>query len=297
LSNKQQILISIILPTFNHAKFLKKAVESVVNQSYIHWELIIVDNNSTDNTIDIVKSYSDKRIKYFKIQNYGVIAASRNLGISKAKGSWIAFLDSDDWWTPDKLIKCVKYLDNNTFDLIYHDLFLVSKPNQSIFKKLAKSRNLNSPIFEDLILNGNGILNSSALVRKDLLQRVGLLSCDLNKITWEDYDCWLRISKKTNQFHYIKETLGYYWAAGGNMTNPDRDLENANSIYNCYIKGHYDKIPSWILFSQGKALVKKGLIKEGISKYREISIVNYSFMEFFKANIKILETFLCKFKG
>ena len=80
------------------------------------------------------------------------------------------------------------------------------------------------------------------------------------------------------------------------MTNPDRDLENANSIYNCYIKGHYDKIPSWILFSQGKALVKKGLIKEGISKYREISIVNYSFMEFFKANIKILETFLCKFK-
>ena len=153
MSNKQQILISIILPTFNHAKFLKKAVESVVNQSYIHWELIIVDNNSTDNTIDIVKSYSDKRIKYFKIQNYGVIAASRNLGISKAKGSWIAFLDSDDWWTTDKLIKCVKYLDNNTFDLIYHDLFLVSKPNQSIFKKLAKSRNLNSPVFQDLILN------------------------------------------------------------------------------------------------------------------------------------------------
>lgn len=296
MSDKQQILISIILPTYNHANFLKKAIESVQCQSYNHWELIIIDNNSTDNTFEIVNTYSDKRIKYLKTQNHGVIAASRNLGISIAKGSWIAFLDSDDWWTTNKLIKCVKYLKGNTFDFIYHDLFLVSKTNQITFKKLAKSRNLNFPIFEDLLLNGNGILNSSALVRKDLLQKVGLLSCDQNKITWEDYDCWLRISKKTNKFHYIKETLGYYWAAGGNMTNPDRDFENANSIYKYYVKGHYDKIPFWILFSQGKALVKKGLIKEGISKFREISFVNYSFIEFSKANFKILEIFLKNFK-
>lgn len=297
MSNKQQILISIILPTYNHAKFLKKAIESVVCQSYIHWELIIIDNNSTDNTFEIVNTYSDKRIKYFKTQNNGVIAASRNLGISKAKGSWIAFLDSDDWWTIDKLSKCLKYINSNTIDLVYHDLFLVSKPNQIIFKKLASSRNLKPPIFEDLLLNGNGILNSSVLVKKDLLQKVGLLSCDLNKIAWEDYDCWLRISKKTNQFHYHRETLGYYWAAGGNMTNPDRDLENADSIYNFYIKDYYEKIPFWLLFSQGKAFIKKGLIKDGISKFREITIVKYSFIEFFKANIKILETFVNKLKG
>tara|TARA_B110000037_G_scaffold217775_1_gene279498 strand:+ start:670 stop:1542 length:873 start_codon:yes stop_codon:yes gene_type:complete len=289
-------LISIVLPTYNHAKFLKKAIESVINQSYINWELIIIDNNSTDGTFEIVNSYSDHRIRYIKIHNNGIIAASRNAGIRLSSGSWIAFIDSDDWWTRDKLSKSVEYINSNRFDLIYHDLFLVNKPNQNSFKKLARSRNLYFPIFEDLLLNGNGILNSSVLVRKDLLQEVGLISCDRNKITWEDFDCWLRISNKTNRFYYINEPLGYYWAAGGNMTNPDQDLKNALSIYNIYIKGRFDKIPSWILFSEGKALVKNGYTKEGILKFKKISLVNYSIIEFIKAQIKILQCFLIKYK-
>ena len=289
---KQQILISIILPTFNHAKFLKKAIESVISQSYINWELIIIDNNSTDETFDIVNSYSDRRIRYSKIQNNGVIAASRNHGISLSNGSWIAFLDSDDWWTKNKLSRSVEYINEDKFDLIYHDLFLVYKTNQKSYQRLARSRNLNSPVFEDLLLNGNGILNSSVIVRKDLLDEVGLISCDTDKITWEDYDCWLRISQRTNQFYYIKETLGYYWAAGGNMSNPDQDLKNANSIYNRYIKSYYDVVPSWIIFSEGKALVKKGHIKEGISKFKKISLTNYSLFEFTKAQLKILQSFI-----
>ena len=290
--NQQQILISIILPTFNHAKFLKKAIESVINQSYINWELIIIDNNSTDETSEIVSSYSDRRIIYSKIHNNGVIAASRNLGIRLSNGSWIAFIDSDDWWTNNKLSKSVEYINTNKFDLIYHDLFLVYKSNQNSFKKLARSRNLSFPVFEDLLLNGNGILNSSVLVRKELLEEVGLISCDTNKITWEDYDCWLRISRKTNRFYYIEETLGYYWAAGGNMTTPDQNLKNAKSIYNKYIKGCYDIIPSWILFSEGKALVKKGYIQEGISKFKKISFTNYSLIEFTKAQLKIIQSFI-----
>ena len=289
---KQQILISIILPTFNHAKFLKKAIESVISQSYINWELIIIDNNSTDETFDIVNSYSDRRIRYSKIQNNGVIAASRNHGISLSNGSWIAFLDSDDWWTKNKLSRSVEYINEDKFDLIYHDLFLVNKTNQKSYQRLARSRNLNSPVFEDLLLNGNGILNSSVIVRKDLLDEVGLISCDTDKITWEDYDCWLRISQRTNQFYYIKETLGYYWAAGGNMTTPDQNLKNAKSIYNKYIKGCYDIIPSWILLSEGKALVKKGYIQEGISKFKKISFTNYSLIEFTKAQLKIIQSFI-----
>jgi glycosyltransferase involved in cell wall biosynthesis len=289
---KQQILISIILPTFNHAKFLKKAIESVINQSYINWELIIIDNNSTDETFEIVNSYSDPRIIYSKINNDGVIAASRNQGIRLSNGSWIAFLDSDDWWNNNKLSRSVEYINEGKFDLIYHDLFLVNKPNQQSFKRLARSRNLYSPIFEDLLLNGNGISNSSVIVRKDLLEEIGLISCDTNKITWEDYDCWLRISKKTNRFYYIKETLGYYWAAGGNMTNPDQDLKNAKSIYDKYIKGNYDITPSWILFSEGKALVKKGYIQEGVSKFKKISFSNYSLIEFTKAQYKIIQSFI-----
>jgi glycosyltransferase involved in cell wall biosynthesis len=292
LSNQKQILISIILPTFNHAKFLKKAIESVIRQNYSNWELIIIDNNSVDETFEIINSYSDSRIKYHRIQNNGVIAASRNHGIRLSNGLWIAFIDSDDWWTNNKLSKSVEYINSDKFDLIYHDLFLVERPNQNSFKKLASSRSLKFPVFKDLLLNGNGILNSSVLVRKSILEDVGLISCDISKITWEDYDCWMRISNKSNRFCYIKETLGYYWAAGGNMTNPDQDLKNAISIYDTYIKGFYDTIPSWILFSQGKAFVKKGYIPEGISKFRKITFTNYSLKEFTKAQLKIIQCFL-----
>mgnify|MGYP001445086761 CR=1 FL=1 len=292
MSNQKQILISIILPTFNHAKFLKKAIESVIRQNYSNWELIIIDNNSVDETFEIINSYSDIRIKYHKTQNNGVIAASRNLGIHLSTGSWIAFIDSDDWWTNDKLIKSVKYIETENFDLIYHDLYLVDKKNQLTFKKLASSRSLHFPIYQDLLLNGNGILNSSVLVRKKILEEVGLLSCDTDKITWEDYDCWLRISRITNRFYYLKETLGYYWVAGGNMSNPDQDLKNAKSIYNKYVKDYYNFIPSWILLSEGKALVKKGYILKGIKKFNKITLVNYSFKEFTKSKLKIIQSIL-----
>ena len=292
MSNQKQILISIILPTFNHAKFLKKAIESVIRQNYSNWELIIIDNNSVDETFEIINSYSDIRIKYHKTQNNGVIAASRNLGIHLSTGSWIAFIDSDDWWTNDKLIKSVKYIETENFDLIYHDLYLVDKKNQLTFKKLASSRSLHFPIYQDLLLNGNGILNSSVLVRKKILEEVGLLSCDTDKITWEDYDCWLRISRITNRFYYLKETLGYYWVAGGNTSNPDQDLKNAKSIYNKYVKDYYNFIPSWILLSEGKALVKKGYILKGIKKFNKITLVNYSFKEFTKSKLKIIQSIL-----
>ncbi len=290
--NQQQILISIILPTYNHAKFLKKAIKSVIKQSYVHWELIIIDNNSTDGTFELVNSFLDHRIRYIKIHNNGIIAASRNAGISLSSGSWIAFLDSDDWWTPDKLIECTMRINKVNPDLIYHDLFLVDKPNQNNFKKFARSRNLYTPIYEDLLLHGNGILNSSVLLRKELLTDIGLLSCDKEKITWEDYDCWLRLSQKTEKFLYINKPLGYYWAAGGNMTNPDRDLVNAKSIYNIYIREQFSIIPSWILFSEAKALIKKGLKKDGIAKLNCINVINYSILDFIKSRVIILVALL-----
>lgn len=286
--NNKEPLISIILPTYNHDQFLRKSIQSVIEQTYNNWELIIIDNYSTDNTHNTVKSYIDKRIVYLKIQNNGIIAASRNAGIYESKGLYIAFLDADDWWLPNKLKECIKYIKDDNYDLLYHDLFVVERQNQIKFKKLAHTRKLNLPIFNDLLLNGNAILNSSVLVRKSILQDIGFLSCDINKVTWEDYDCWLRISKISNRFLYINKPLGYYWTAGGNMTNPDRDLNNACSIFNFYIKGTYNKIPSWILFSEGKALVKKGKKLEGISKFKTITLTKYSIKDFIKANFIIL---------
>ena len=98
--------VSIILPTYNRASsFLKEAIDSVINQSYMNWELIVIDNNSTDNTIDLVESYKSNKIFIYQINNNGVIAKSRNLGIEKSSGDYVAFLDSDDFWYKNKLQK------------------------------------------------------------------------------------------------------------------------------------------------------------------------------------------------
>jgi glycosyltransferase involved in cell wall biosynthesis len=284
----QYPLISIIIPSFNSAPYIKRLITSLLNQTYTNWEAIIVDNNSIDNTVELLNNYVDPRIKVYSINNEGIIAKSRNLAILNSNGSWIAFLDSDDWWTPDKLKECVKFIITEKFDLIYHDLFLVKKPNKNTFKKLANSRKLKSPIFEDLILNGNGILNSSVIVRKEVIQKVGLLSCETEKASWEDYDCWLRISQKTEKFFFLSKPLGYYWLAGGNLTNPNRDLTNAKSIYNSYIFSHSEKTPFWIIFSEGKSHIAIGNLKEGILLLKSISLFKYSFNEFLKARLKIV---------
>ena len=133
MNTKSTPLVSIVIPTYNHAKFISKALKSVIYQTYKNWEAIIIDNESVDETYKLVNDFNDSRIKYFKISNDGVIAKSRNLGIKEAKGDWIAFLDSDDWWTKDKLEVCISKIGKNT-DLIYHAHEYVNK-FKSFFKK------------------------------------------------------------------------------------------------------------------------------------------------------------------
>jgi len=107
-------LVSVVIPTYNRSLYLKQAIESVQGQTYDNWELVIIDDGSTDDTFDIVKKYSerDKRIKYFRQENAGV-AAARNAGISQSHGVWIAFLDDDDCWFSHKLDMQMKFLAKN----------------------------------------------------------------------------------------------------------------------------------------------------------------------------------------
>ncbi len=289
-SNTINPLISVVIPCYNSAKYLERLLKSLINQTYTNWEAIFVDNYSVDNSLEIISSISDSRIKVYQINNSGIIAKSRNLGINKSLGSWIAFLDSDDWWTENKLEECVKHIKRVDCDFIYHDLFLVNNSDQIKFRSLAKSRKLISPIYSDLIFNGNGILNSSVVVKKSILVDAGMLTENIDKITWEDFDCWIKISLVTDKFIYLRKCLGYYWAAGGNMSNPERDLLNAKAIYSSYLS---DKIlikPSWLIFSEGKALVKIGKIREGIKIFNQVTLANYSIKKVIKSKLLILKS-------
>ena len=109
----RQPLVSVIMPTYNQEEYISDSVDSVLGQTYHHYELIIINNHSEDGTEEIVRSYSDPRIQYYKFNNHGIIAASRNYGIRLSKGKYIAFLDSDDIWLPKKLEKQAQMMEEN----------------------------------------------------------------------------------------------------------------------------------------------------------------------------------------
>jgi glycosyltransferase involved in cell wall biosynthesis len=214
-------LISVVIPTYNHACYIGRVLQSVIDQSYSNWEVILVDNHSTDNTQEIVSSYTEPRIKYLKIHNNGVIAKSRNAGIEAAKGEWIAFLDSDDWWTSVKLQECYECF-NDQVDLVYHDMQIVSdQPRYLLQKKMIKSWQVKPPVKMNLLLKGNCIVNSSVVVRKHFLEEIGGICEDEEMIAAEDYNTWLRISNFTDNFLYVPRKLGYYLSHSGSVSRKD----------------------------------------------------------------------------
>ncbi len=220
-------LISIIIPTYNHAKFLGKALKSVINQTYKNWEVIIIDNESKDETFEVINNFKNEKIKYFKIFNNGVIAKSRNLGIKEAKGEWIAFLDSDDWWLEDKLETCVNNMSKNV-DFIYHAYEYNHNPRFFGKKKIIKGRHLTKPILNDLLITtikkGSPICNSSVVVRKEILNKIGGLNEDKILVGSDDYNTWLRIANISDQFLYINKVLCCYLVHGNNTSNKDMSI-------------------------------------------------------------------------
>lgn len=229
--------ISIVIPTYNRANDLRRALKSVCTQTYTNWEAIVVDNHSSDNTESVVQNFRDSRLRLIKIHNQGVIARSRNMGIREAQGEYIAFLDSDDWWMPQKLAISIDHLERG-FDVFHHDLWGVKQEVGQVFKRRIKGRHVSQPVYADLIKNGNAIKTSSVVIRKELLQKVGGQLEDPGLVAAEDFECWLRISKETEKFIYIPSVLGYYWMGGENTSNPIRSINYLNRLRALHIEPH-----------------------------------------------------------
>ena len=154
-------LVSIVIPTYNHAEFLKEALDSVCAQSVGDWEAIVVNNFSTDDTEQVVSGFADDRIRLVNFANHGVIAASRNQGIALAAGEFVAFLDSDDIWQPQKLERCLIRLAEGC-DLVCH--------GESWVRDGGDSREVlygpeSRATFNALLFEGNCISTSAVVVR------------------------------------------------------------------------------------------------------------------------------------
>ena len=221
-------LFSVVIPTYNHGKYLSRCLQSVLDQTCTNWEAIVVDNHSTDDTEDVMNSFTDERFTYLKVHNNGVIAVSRNVGIKAAKGEWIAFLDSDDWWTSNKLKACLNCI-NNTVDLLYHDLQII--PRRSLpFSNILKGRQLKYPVLIDLLVGGNAISNSSVIVRKYLLDEINGINENRELMAAEDYNTWLRIARLTDQFAYLPQVLGFYFVHNESVSKINISITTRHAI-------------------------------------------------------------------
>ena len=208
MQQKINPLISIVMPSYNHGKFISKSIDSILNQTYTNWELLIIDNNSTDETTDVLKKYkSEKRINVFYVNNKGLIGYSRNIGLNKAKSEYIAFIDSDDLWSSTKLKECICYLKN--YDFIFHDVKIkfLSNFKKSIIR-LPVFYNIENNTLKTLLLSGNPIVNSSVITKKSLLIKVGGIdeTKEINRSV--DYHTWLKIATVANRFKHLKKILG-----------------------------------------------------------------------------------------
>jgi len=227
---------SVIIPTYNRAAGVKRALDSLARQTFTDFEVLVCDDGSTDETATVVKGYSDVLdITYLWAENWGGPARPRNLGIEKSVGKWICFLDSDDWWYPSKLEECFKFTQE--FDFIYHYLDIIDEKDKGRNPKRV-SRPLNNNVLKELTVNGNCIANSSVLIRASIVKQAGKIAEDRDLIAVEDYDYWLRVAEITGKFKFIAQSLGAYnWGEPSNISHISLNrIEKERNIFNKYVK-------------------------------------------------------------
>jgi teichuronic acid biosynthesis glycosyltransferase TuaG len=217
MEDSKQPLVSVIIPTYNGEAFLGRTIESVLAQTYPNWELLVVDDGSFDKTADLAKSFAarDNRVKYFYEERSGGPSRPTNLGISKAGGEYLAFLDHDDFWLPEKLNKQVRFLSENNLDMAACHA-LVSPQGGSGNSKKIKVPNFQNPAQK--ILEKNFIMSaSSILVKTAVAKAVGSFDEDLRGP--QDWDFYIRVLAGGYSFGVLDEFLYVHATSSANISS------------------------------------------------------------------------------
>lgn len=255
--------VSIIIPTYNREQLIARSVKSVLNQTYQDFEIIIVDDASTDNTEEVVSSFNDERIRYVRHEENRGEAAARNTGIKAAKCNYIAYQDSDDEWLPEKLARQMELLENAPPEVgVIYTGFWKMENHRRTYIPFSWVSQKNGNIHKEL-LNGNFIGSPVVLVKKECFDRVGLFDERLSNLV--DWEMWLRISKRYH-FRCVDEPLAIaHYDADNVSDNPDSLIDALELV----LEKNHDEFEGekrllakhWI--NIGNLLVAKGDVKRG----------------------------------
>lgn len=226
---------SIIIPTYNHGHLIKKCIDSLIAQTYSNWEAIIVNNFSSDNTIEVIDSYKEPRIKLINYANNGIIAASRNIGISNSYADWICFLDSDDWWYFNKLETVNNYIaDHAEIDFVCHDIIINNKLTGK--RKLLCSGPVVDNLYSDLLKHGNRFPNSATTIRKSIMEKSDIkINESARLMSVEDYDLNLQLAANNAKFACINVPLSEYLIESNNVSGSKIHLENLEFLLRMHV--------------------------------------------------------------
>ena len=268
--------ISVIIPNYNYARYLDQAIQSVLNQSYENLELIVVNNGSTDNSLEVLKNYEHK-IRIIDQPNLGQSGA-RNSGFAHATGEYIAFLDADDFWELSKLSKQITLVNEST-QLIYCGISPFKDPGPETMPiVLPRYRGDCMPYFIDcpgasVVLSGE----STALFSRELLQRVGLFDAELNSTA--GWDFFRRCSRITN-FDFVNEPLVNYRLHATNMSNSNKNV--ILDMRRAYSKLFQDK--NWEIPKRKELEARRSLEWSYIKTY----LMTHNIKSAFSSGIKLL---------
>lgn len=262
--NLNDLFISIVIPMYNRSKTIIYCLDSVCTQTFKNIEIIVVDDFSTDNSVDLVSSYQDNRIKLIKLEKNSGAQVARNKGIIEAKGDWIAFNDSDDLWEKDKLEIQIKELEKTNFDkntVIHSNCICLDLINHKTWEwKL--------PIIEGVsyksLLEKSSPMFQALLTSKEALLEIGLL--DENVPSYQEWDTSIRLAKKCKFIHIEKPLFTYVLHQGETISkNHKRDIEGYLHIINKF----KNDLQKYNLFEKHINLLAKRAISFSLHKEAE----------------------------
>ncbi len=236
-------LVSIIMPNYNGSKYISQAIESVLAQTYKNWELIIIDDCSTDDSLKVIDAYikKDDRIRLIKLENNMGPAIARNVGIDNARGRYIAFLDSDDLWLKHKLENQVVFMQEYQVGLCYSSYYIIDELGKVIGKfEILKDRITYRDMLKTCIIGNSTAIYDVKILGKMFLQDVG----------HEDYVLWLQILKKIAFGRGIRSFLAMYRLRRSSLSgnkfrsamwqwNVYRNVEKLSFLRSIYYFGFY----------------------------------------------------------